>query len=48
MKKSIVMLGASGAVGGEALKELLWYQNIDEITVLGRRLIFLNRVLTKV
>jgi len=37
MKKSIVMLGASGAVGGQALKELLWDENIDKITILGRR-----------
>lgn len=33
---SVVMLGASGAVGGESLKELLKSANIDKITILGR------------
>jgi len=37
MKKLIVMLGATGAVGGEALKELLRDENVEKISLLGRR-----------
>ncbi len=33
---SVVMLGASGAVGSESLKELLKSKNIEKITILGR------------
>ena len=33
---SVVMLGASGAVGSESLKELLKSKNIEKITMLGR------------
>lgn len=35
-KQSIVMLGASGAVGTEAMKVLLRSKNIDKLTLLGR------------
>lgn len=34
---SIVMLGATGAVGGEVLKTLFEFKNINCITLLGRR-----------
>lgn len=34
---SVVMLGASGATGGETLKSLLAMPEIDRITLLGRR-----------
>lgn len=34
--KSIVMLGASGAVGSEALKTLLGHNNVQQLTLLGR------------
>ena len=33
---SVVMLGASGAVGTEALNSLLQLKNIQQITLLGR------------
>lgn len=38
-KYSIVMLGASGAVGTETLKTLLQFKNIEQLTLLGRNLI---------
>lgn len=34
---SIVMLGPSGAVGTEALNTLLQFKNIQQLTLLGRR-----------
>ena len=34
---SIVMMGASGAVGGEALKKLLNISQVKQLTLLGRR-----------
>jgi len=45
MKKSIkntrsiavVIMGATGAVGGETLKELLKFSHIEQLTLLGRR-----------
>ena len=37
---SIVMLGATGAVGGEVLKSLFEFKNIDCIMLLGRREMF--------
>jgi len=36
-KLSIVMLGASGAVGTESLKTLLQFHNIQQLTLLGRK-----------
>ena len=36
---SIVMLGASGAVGGQVLKSLLAKDDFDQLTLLGRRVI---------
>lgn len=36
-KRSIVMLGASGAVGTEVLNTLLQLKNILSITLLGRK-----------
>ena len=36
-KLSVVMLGATGAVGGEALKFLLTSNKINKISLLGRR-----------
>jgi uncharacterized protein YbjT (DUF2867 family) len=38
-QQSIVMLGASGAVGTEALKALLQLKNIKQLTLLGRKTI---------
>ncbi|MFK7951152.1 MAG: NAD(P)H-binding protein [Saprospiraceae bacterium] len=35
--QSIVMLGATGAVGGEALKKLIANDHFEKITLLGRR-----------
>jgi len=35
--KSVVMMGATGAVGGEALKQLLKLTQVKRITLLGRR-----------
>lgn len=35
--KSIVMLGASGAVGTEALNTLLGFKNIQKLSLLGRK-----------
>ena len=40
--KSIVMLGASGAVGGETLKTLIQQENIERLTLLGRNKVRLN------
>lgn len=37
MKKSIVFLGASGAVGSAALETLLGFSDINQIVLLGRR-----------
>ncbi|MDA3781113.1 MAG: NAD(P)H-binding protein [Bacteroidales bacterium] len=36
---SIVMLGASGAVGAETLDTLLQFENIEQLTLLGRKTI---------
>ena len=33
----IIMMGASGAVGGETLKRLLAMSSVERITLLGRR-----------
>ncbi len=38
-KKSIVMMGATGAVGGEVLKTLLQSVDIQKLTLLGRRVL---------
>jgi len=40
-RRSVVMLGATGAVGGEALKALLAMPEVARITLLGRRLLAL-------
>ncbi len=36
---SIVLLGATGAVGGETLKELLEMEGVGQLTLLGRRIV---------
>jgi len=36
-KLSIVMLGATGAVGGEALKTILTFSDVEKVSILGRR-----------
>ena len=36
---SVVIIGASGAVGSETLKTLLQLRNVSRITILGRRII---------
>jgi len=36
---SVVIIGASGAVGSETLKTLLQLRNVSKITILGRRII---------
>lgn len=36
---SLVMLGATGAVGGQTLQALLTYPQVDKITVLGRSIV---------
>ncbi|BHH84906.1 Rossmann-fold NAD(P)-binding domain-containing protein [Desulforhopalus sp. 52FAK] len=36
-KKSVVMLGATGAVGTETVNKLLTIENIERLTLLGRR-----------
>lgn len=36
---SVVMIGATGAVGGEALRHLLAQADVSRITVLGRRIV---------
>jgi uncharacterized protein YbjT (DUF2867 family) len=36
-KLSVVMMGASGAVGGEALKALLALKEVDQVTLLNRK-----------
>lgn len=38
-QQSIVMLGATGAVGSETLKTLLQLKNIEQLTLLGRKTI---------
>lgn len=43
-QQSIVMLGASGAVGTAALNELITLKNIQKITLLGRKSIPLIRI----
>ena len=35
----IIMLGATGAVGGEVLKTMLTFSNLEKVTLLGRRTI---------
>lgn len=37
LSKSVIMIGATGAVGGEVLKELLRMPEVEAITLLGRR-----------
>jgi FlaA1/EpsC-like NDP-sugar epimerase len=35
----VIMLGATGAVGGEVLKTILTFSNLEKVTLLGRRTI---------
>ena len=39
MRKNVIMIGATGAVGGHALATLLEMPQIERVTTLGRRLI---------